>query len=158
MRVRLRVLREAILADLAELGELEAEAAQLAAVDAPERHHVRALGSVLHDWYGGLEKALKRIVDTLDGTVASGSGRHQRLLEQVSLEIPEVRPAVLDADLAEQLRDLLGFRHVFRNVYGSRLRWDRLCGLAHDLAGLHPRVGAALERFGDHLEQVARGI
>jgi hypothetical protein len=53
LRVRLRVLREEILAELTEPGELQADAAQLAAVTAPERHHMRALGSVLHDWYGG---------------------------------------------------------------------------------------------------------
>lgn len=60
----------------------------------------------------------------------------------MTLEIPDVRPAVIDAALAEELGDFLRFRHVFRNVYGSLLQAERMRPLEERL----PDVLAAFRR------------
>jgi hypothetical protein len=44
----------------------------------------------------------------------------------MSLELPEIRPAVISTETAERLGDYLRFRHVFRNVYGFVLDATRL--------------------------------
>ena len=47
----------------------------------------------------------------------------------MTLDIPEVRPAVIDRDLARTLGEYLRFRHVFRNVYGGVLEAERMSSL-----------------------------
>jgi len=39
----------------------------------------------------------------------------------MTLEIEEVRPALLDRELAVRIDELRSFRHVFRNIYLSEL-------------------------------------
>ena len=58
----------------------------------------------------------------------------------MALDIPAVRPAVIDTDLAGTLEEYLRFRHVFRNVYGAVLSAGRMCSL-------EARVPATLEAF-----------
>ena len=60
----------------------------------------------------------------------------------MTLDIPDVRPAVIDAALAEELGAFLRFRHVFRNVYGSLLQAERMRPLEERL----PDVLAAFRR------------
>lgn len=38
----------------------------------------------------------------------------------------ETGPPVIAAELRERLKEYLGFRHLFRNIYGIELKWDKL--------------------------------
>ena len=87
---------------------------------------LRARGSMLHDFYCGVERILVRIAEELNGGVPQGEQWHRQVVTDMTLEIPGVRPAVIDAALAEELGDFLRFRHVFRNVYGSLLQAARM--------------------------------
>lgn len=100
---------------------------------------LRARGSMLHDFYGGIERVFVRIAEELNGGVPQGEQWHRQLITDMSLEIAGVRPAVIDAALAEALADYLRFRHVFRNVYGSLLHAERMRPLEERL----PEVLAA---------------
>ncbi len=87
----------------------------------------------LHHAYGAVEAALTRVARLLEGSVPQGSDWHQQLLHTMTLDIPSVRPAILDPETAELLRKLLGFRHFFRHAYA--VSWDaeqlaRLQGVA----------------------------
>ena len=97
---------------------------------------LRARGSVLHDFYSGIERVFVRIAEELDGGVPQGEQWHRQIITDMSLEIPDVRPAVIQPDLARELGDYLRFRHVFRNVYGSLLEAERMRPLEERL----PRV------------------
>ena len=97
---------------------------------------LRARGSMLHDFYGGIERVFVRIAEELDGGVPHGEQWHRQMLTDMSLEIPGVRPAVIERDLARELGDYLRFRHVFRNVYGSLLEGGRLRPLEERLPGV----------------------
>jgi len=114
---------------LEQLGE-EVAAAPL---DDDNTFALRARGSMLHDFYGGIERVFVRIAEELDGGVPHGEQWHRQMLTDMSLEIPGVRPAVIERDLARQLGDYLRFRHVFRNVYGSLLEAGRLRPLEEKL-------------------------
>jgi len=58
----------------------------------------------------------------------------------MTLEVPGLRPALIDASLAEELGEFLRFRHVFRNSYGWSLRDDRMRDLEDRLPALKDKV------------------
>ena len=64
-------------------------------------------------------------------------------------EIEEVRPAVINPDLARTLGEYLGFRHLFRNVYGGALDAGRMESLENrlpeTLAAFRQRVEAFVD-------------
>lgn len=123
-------------ASLAELARLRAEIASdrsameraqedVASVleswgeETPDRAHLALAAVALHGWYGGLESVLERAARALDGTVPAGESWHRDLLSQAMVEIPRVRPAILDRALLPELVGLLEFRHFFRHAYGD---------------------------------------
>ena len=96
----------------AELASLEQIAQELAG--APSRadaYSLRARGSILHDFPSGVERIFVHIAGELNGGVPQAERWHQELLGDMVLEIPKVRPAVIDADLATALGEYLRFRH-----------------------------------------------
>ena len=76
--------------------------------------------------------------------MCQGERWHRQIVTDMALEIPSVRPAVIDAPLAVDLADFLRFRHVFRNVYGSLLR-------AECMRPLEERLPAVLAAFRRHV-------
>jgi hypothetical protein len=126
--------------ELHRLDELRDELASAPRDD--DTFALRARGSMLHDFYCGVERILVRIAEELNGGVPQGEQWHRQIVTDMTLVIPEVRPAVIDAALAEELGDLLRFRHVFRNVYGSLLQAERMRPLEERL----PDVLAAFRR------------
>ncbi|BAS26900.1 ribonuclease toxin HepT-like protein [Limnochorda pilosa] len=135
--------------------EGEELAASLPAMETPKRPTLRALGSVLHDFYTAVEDVFELIAADLDGGVPTTSDWHRRLLRSMEEPVKEVRPRVISPELGVQLRDYLGFRHVFRNVYGHRLEWTRMMPLVEGLPALSIRFRAEAEEFCRHLEALA---
>ena len=94
---------------------------------------LRARGSILHDFYNGIERVFVRIAEELDGGVPQGDQWHRQLVTDMSIAIPGIRPAVIDPALADALGEFLRFRHVFRNVYGFVLDPERMRPLGERL-------------------------
>jgi hypothetical protein len=114
-----------------------------------------ALG--LHRWYSAVESMLERIERSL-GTLPGGSNWHLELLEVATLEIPKVRPAIVDAEHLDGLRELLKFRHFLRHAYAVELDRAKLQSLVTDLRMTHAGVDAAIARFGDFLAAAAEAL
>ena len=133
--------------------EIESELASLTALGeelgkAPRQddiYSLRARGSILHDFCNGVERVFLRIARELNGGVPRGDQWHRDLVDDMTLEIPEVRPAVIDQDLARALGDYLRFRHLFRNVYGGVLDAERM-------ASLERRLPETLAAFRERVE------
>ena len=133
--------------------EIESELASLSALgeelaNAPRQddiYSLRARGSILHDFYNGVERVFVRIARELNGGVPRGDQWHRDLVDDMTLDIPEVRPAVIDRSLARTLGEYLRFRHVFRNVYGGVLEAERM-------ASLEKRLPGTLAAFRDRVE------
>lgn len=85
----------------------------------------RAAGSILHDFYTGVEKVFCDIANKTGKGLPSGEDWHIRLLKSMA-ESKGKRPAVISLDMMERLKEYLGFRHLFRNIYGVQLDWDKL--------------------------------
>ncbi|GEA18359.1 hypothetical protein [Moorella sp. E306M] len=82
---------------------------------------LRIIGSILHDYYTAIEKIFRIIARDIDCSVPAGEQWHKELLDQMTLEVPGLRPALLAGKTARSLDELWAFRHVFRNIYGFSL-------------------------------------
>ncbi|KYH33558.1 hypothetical protein [Neomoorella mulderi] len=82
---------------------------------------LRIIGSILHDYYTAIEKIFRIIARDIDCSVPAGEQWHKELLDQMTLEVPGLRPALLAGKTARSLDELRAFRHAFRNIYGFSL-------------------------------------
>jgi hypothetical protein len=103
---------------------------------------VRAGGSILHDFYTGIEKIFESIAEEIDHRIPLGEEWQSELLRQMTLDVPGLRPPVISAGTEKKLREYLGFRHLFRKRYGFELDWQKLKKL---LLGL-PQIRTQLEK------------
>jgi len=86
----------------------------------------RAKGSILHDFYNGVERIFELITENINGKTTLNGQWHKRLLYQMTAEIKDIRPIVISNNLAAELDEYLSFRHLFRNIYGFELDSNRL--------------------------------
>src|SRR5262249_28072711 len=92
----------------------------------PPVRELRGIGGIVHDFYTGVERVFETIAPELNGGIPLGSSWHRELLENMTLDLPSIRPSVLRRTTAQALEEFLRFRHLFRNVYGFELQWTRL--------------------------------
>ena len=97
----------------------------LAATTEGTSARVRAAGSVIHDFYTGVEKIFRRIAIRMDQDLPTGEDWHVQLLQRMAVSVEGIRPPVIDEHLENQLEEYLRFRHLFRNIYGFDLKWER---------------------------------
>ena len=142
----LRTEIEHELGRLAQLRQAVADASRAA-----DLYSMRARGSILHDLYNGMERIFVRIADEFDGGSPRGDAWHHRLLPVMTLRIAGVRPPVINPELGAELRDFLGFRHVYWNIYGDELDVERLARLEARLPTVlddfERQLGAFLDRM-----------
>jgi len=98
-----------------------------------------ALGYTIHAAFTCIENHCLRVAKTFENGLDDTSW-HRGLLDRMTLDIPEIRPALLDAGARRLLDELRAFRHVFRTLYSDRLDAERL-------RLTQGRFGPALEAF-----------
>lgn len=118
----------------------------------------RAIGSAIHDFYSGVEKIFERISEEIDRNVPSGNDWHHRLLTRMAGEVDGVRPPVISDELQEDLEEYLRFRHLFRNIYGYKLKWERLSPLAKKQPDVSKRVKNELSDFREFLTRMKENL
>lgn len=124
----LLVLEKETEKELENLEKLNREMTEILGHPGPSFLETRAAGSVLHDFYSGMEKIFKRIASRIDRDVPSGEDWHTDLLTRMAIPLDNIRPRVISDTLKEQLAEYMRFRHLFRNIYGFELKWER-CGM-----------------------------
>ena len=145
-----------------QLGELKLEydfameQAELARQTQIEAYWI-ASGFGLQGFYTGIEKIFEQIARAVDQSFIIKSERwHQELLEQMRTEIPSIRPAIIDKNLYELLREYLGFRHVVRNNYTHRLDPVLIAKNVSNLEKCYLDFSSAMTDFCDFLEAIDR--
>lgn len=154
---RLRVLKAALTRDLATSERLTALAVRFAEPDLNHDEVVTtfAVALALHHAYSAMESYFERVAKEVDQSVPDGAHWHQQLLEQMTVPIPQRRPALLDESLLRDLDELRRFRHAVRHSYESELDWDRVKPLLQRLPAIQGRLVAEVDRpFQAFLDQV----
>src|SRR3989338_247810 len=111
----------------------------------------RAVASILHDFYCGVERIFIRLAEELNGGIPEGENWHIQLLKDMGLEIEKIRPAVISNDIGKKLREYLEFRHRFRNIYGFELEWEKM-------KGLRERLPVVAEEFKKEMKQFLKSM
>jgi hypothetical protein len=147
-------LRAMVQKEIDNLLELMVEQSAMSA----DTTHPRIIGSILHDFYTGIERVFQRIALELEGGIPASATWHKDLLDDMALEIPDVRPAIITDDLREDLESYLRFRHVFRGSYGFELEPDRMRPLFEKLESVFQRFKQQMATFLEKMTDLAQGL
>lgn len=137
---------------MSEISSLEAvvgrvEAAWKVAAADDDEFYFDSVALNIHSFYSGLERVFEKIAFTVDGSLPQGLNWHQELLNQMTLEIPNVRPAVISEKTRTQLDTYRGFRHVVRNVYTYQISSDKMKPLVKGIRRAFKQVEKELAAF-----------
>jgi hypothetical protein len=122
--------------------------------DTKDEFYLDSVALNLHGFYSGVERIFEKIASSIDGSVSSGLNWHQELLNQMAVEVPRIRPAVISVELKGSLEEYRGFRHVVRNVYTYRLAPDKLKPLVKDINKVWKKINKELSAFAKFLRDV----
>ncbi|MFW6067878.1 MAG: hypothetical protein ACOC97_06045 [Myxococcota bacterium] len=151
-----RRLRAEIRADRSAMEDRTAEVRQFAHGDGsvpPERPGALALA--LDRAYTALESILERVARTLEGGVPEGADWHRSLLQNASLEIERVRPAILGGEAVSMADEARRFRHFVRHGYAAPLDWERVRRVAQAWLADELALRRDLDAFDDFLGKLA---
>ena len=110
----------------------------------------------LHGFYAGVERLFEAAALQLDGSLPKGEAWHRDLLDQMTLDLPGLRPPVISLAVMQMLDEYRRFRHVVRNVYAESFDPQRVGELVEKLAPGWLQLRNELMVFADFLEGVSR--
>lgn len=150
----LKRIKTEILAELGQVSKLMDEYGDFVNKysDQMDIYLLRVKASFMADFYMGVEKIFKLIVEELNGGTPRGEGWHKRLLHTMALEVKGIRPAVISNELYLDLLKFLGFRHVVRQAYGFQLDVKKLEELEKIFKKTWKRFFMEIRKFGNFLE------
>ena len=89
---------------------------------------VAGLGTLIHNFYNGLENILKQILKDHGHAIKQSSNWHKNIIETASSK------KIITKKLQKLLYQYLAFRHFFVHGYGILLKEDRLLALCADIS------------------------
>jgi hypothetical protein len=101
----------------------------------------------IHNLYCATEDLLKIVARYFENNISESSQWHSLLLQRMSAEIPNVRPAFLTSKTYLLLNSLRGFRHFFRHAYGAIIEYDQLKSNLDKSIGLIANLDSDLNQF-----------
>lgn len=121
-------------------------------LESNDRLYLDSVALGLHNFYSGLERLFEKVAKVVDGSLPSGANWHQLVLEQMSLEIPQQRPALISEQSRKALEEYRGLRHVVRNVYAFQLEPEKLRLLVEAAPSVFTQIKAECLAFSSFLE------
>lgn len=106
-----------------------------------------SLGFQLHNLYCALEDLFQMIAEAFENQIGDGGGWHVELLARMRREIPGVRPRVVTDEDYDALKELRGFRHVFRHAYAVDLNPEKLRIVLDQALKMEARVRPLVDQF-----------
>lgn len=140
--------------DLAVLDALADAVARLVAPTGDERGEwmrTLALAFAVERYYTAVESLFARVLRTTDGDVPAGGAWHLELLHASAVAIEQGRPSLVDRAAADELRELLKFRHLARHGYEQEPRLDRMVDHAARVGRIQPALRGTLGDLGTWL-------
>lgn len=160
MIVQYQTLAQSIEAEFSELERTVDTALrhwkQAQSVSVDRDAYINSVALNLHSFYAALERLFELIAVEMDGGALGGDAWHSELLRQMSLTLPDIRPAVLHKETAARLDELRKFRHVVRHTYSTHLEPARMESLVADLPQLWRQIHQDLANFISFLRNLSR--
>lgn len=97
------------------------------------------VGALLHNFYNGIENILKQVFELRSLQVPSGDSWHRDLL------LSAVEERVISAELLEDLKRYLAFRHFFSHGYALNLSPEPMEPLVKDAKSVFKRLRSEIE-------------
>lgn len=158
--IKVRRLITELRDELAELAKVKAildEAQAQFAERTPNPLELSGIALNLHDFYNGVENLFRRVALGLGEGLPIGSDWHSRLLRNMALQIPQVRPRVITEETQRKLEEFLRFRHLVRHTYGHDLKWAEVRNRLNSLGPAYTDFIEDAEGFLSFLEAMAEG-
>lgn len=157
MKYDFELLKADILKELDNINILETEFSKIKKMlDLPAEkvsfYDRGAIGYILHSFYNGSENIFKSVARFFENELGPQSW-HKDLLKRMNLEIPEIRPQLIDDELYRLFDDFRAFRHKFRPLYSFELDWERECLVARKFPKTVKQFRAQVSEFLKILEQ-----
>jgi hypothetical protein len=116
------------------------------------------MGSCLHGLYNSFEAYFLRVAKFFENNVDQHAW-HRDLLDRMTLELPGIRPALIsEPAVAERIDELRRFRHVFRNLYKTRIKAAKLRIVNDSADGLDEAFLPMHDGFMNWLETLAGAL
>jgi len=112
----------------------------------------------VQNFYMGVEQAFEEIAKQIDESLPVGASSHRELLEQMALNIPDIRPPVIQPDTLTRLNEYRGFRHVVIHRYGFELYPDRIREVVDDLPNCNDALIRDVQAFCEFLTQLSQSL
>ena len=120
--------------------------------------YLQAAALSLQNFYMGVERTFEEVAKQVDRSLPTGASSHRDLLEQMTLQIPDGRPPVIDAETFKQLNEYRGFRHVAIHRYGFELSPKRIRELVRDLPDCYRNYADQIQDFCQFLIILSQNI
>ena len=137
-----------------EMGNVERAIARTERSMAGARRHladqdiyIESAALNLQSVYTGIERIFQLVAERIEQSVPAGEYWHTNLLTQMSLELPDLRPAVIRTTTRDDLDDYRSFRHRIRHVYTYHIDPAKVTALVDRLPDVWAAVKQDLERF-----------
>lgn len=155
-----RVLVARLQNELSRLDQVVESAASQAAKakQTQDEDFLKAAALSLQNYYMGVERIFEEVAKQIDQSLPAGASAHQPLLEQMRLEIPATRPALLSAATVPPIDTLRAFRQVVMHRYGFELQPQRVSELVEQLADSHQLLSRDVQNFCQFLLQIERSL
>lgn len=105
----------------------------------------------LHGFYSGIEKLFQLIAGKIDKNIPASKTWHRDLLQKMTEEVSNVRPAVINSCWLQKVDELRRFRHLVRNVYTFNIVPAKIEPIVDALPELWPHIKEELLAFADFL-------
>jgi hypothetical protein len=112
-----------------------------------------AVAYLLHNLYTALEGYFYRVAKHFENSLDDSSW-HRELIDRMRIDVPGIRPALITVDMVEPLDELRRFRHLFRNLYKSRLKTERVMEISGTIAPLIQDFARCHQLFIEWLDQL----
>ena len=126
--------------------------------NAIERAELMLVAINLHGYYTAFETLCERVARQLDENVPTGPTWHAELLAQMQVEVPGLRPRVVDHAATEELHELHKFRHFFRNAYVLDFDPALVAAHAERVLRIHPLLRSGIAGLQLHVDGLQKAL
>jgi hypothetical protein len=108
---------------------------------------INSIALNLHGIYTGIERIFEDIAKEIDHRLPTGDKWHRDLLDQMTVNIPNVRKAVISEETRLILDELRRFRHVVRSAYSLQLDEEKVLIMANQTVNYYQAIINEIQFF-----------